>query len=476
MPLLVKDANGQIVQISTPDEISALTTAALAQVLAAITAQATALQAQPVSGSVAVSNLPGVQPISATSLPLSAGASTETKQDTGNTSLASILAKLTADPATQTTLAAVLAKLIAAPATEAKQDTGNTSLASILAKLTADPATQATLAAVLAKLIAAPATEAKQDTGNTSLASILAKLTADPATQATLAAVLSALQGKLAIGAADLTASGNITIINSVPAGVATAGSAVELVLADGACALSVQVTGSYTGALSLQGTIDGTAWITIGGTVFFNVNTGVAAATIASATQGIFQGECSGFAKVRLTALAAVTGTAAVTLRASKTASIVALDSTATVAFAAAQAVTQSGTWTAQIGNTPNTTPILNSGCPSTSATAACTVSAQAAIATPNLKASAGSVYGVSIYNPNAAVVYLQFYNTASAPTRGTSVVWWLAIPASGTLTIPPGASAIANFATGIGAACATTSTGATAPTTAPDVVVFYK
>ena len=39
------------------------------------------------------------------------------------TPLANILAKLSADPATQTTLAAILAKLIAAPATEAKQDT-----------------------------------------------------------------------------------------------------------------------------------------------------------------------------------------------------------------------------------------------------------------------------------------------------------------------------------------------------------------
>ncbi len=76
---------------------------------------------------------------------------TEAKQDTGNTSLATIAGK---DFATQTTLAALLAKVIAAPATEAKQDT-------LIAK---DFATQTTLAAVLAKLIAAPATEAKQDT------------------------------------------------------------------------------------------------------------------------------------------------------------------------------------------------------------------------------------------------------------------------------------------------------------------------
>lgn len=68
-------------------------------------------------------------------VPLPAGAATAAKQDTQITAEQAILAKLTADPATQTTLAAILAKLLTAPATEAKQDTGNTSLASILAKL-----------------------------------------------------------------------------------------------------------------------------------------------------------------------------------------------------------------------------------------------------------------------------------------------------------------------------------------------------
>lgn len=68
------------------------------------------------------------------------------------------------DFATQTTLASVLAKIIAAPATEAKQDTGNTSLGTIAGK---DFSTQTTLASVLAKIIAAPATEAKQDSQTT---------------------------------------------------------------------------------------------------------------------------------------------------------------------------------------------------------------------------------------------------------------------------------------------------------------------
>jgi hypothetical protein len=57
------------------------------------------------ASNVAVTNFPPNQAVSAVTLPLPAGAATET----GN--LAAILAKLTADPATQTTLAAVLAVL-----------------------------------------------------------------------------------------------------------------------------------------------------------------------------------------------------------------------------------------------------------------------------------------------------------------------------------------------------------------------------
>jgi hypothetical protein len=67
-----------------------------------------------------------------------------------------------------------------------------------------DFATQTTLAAVLTKIIAAPATEAKQDTAITALADILAKLSADPATQTTLANVLAALQGTLTVTNANL--------------------------------------------------------------------------------------------------------------------------------------------------------------------------------------------------------------------------------------------------------------------------------
>ena len=56
---------------------------------------------------------------------------------------AAVLAKLSNDPATQTTLADLLAKVIASPSTEGKQDTIITGLASILAKIIAAPATEA---------------------------------------------------------------------------------------------------------------------------------------------------------------------------------------------------------------------------------------------------------------------------------------------------------------------------------------------
>lgn len=72
--------------------------------------------------------------------------------------------------ATQATLASVLAKLSSDPATQ-------TTLAAVLAKLSADPATQTTLAAVLAKLTADPSTGAKQDTQATKLDTLHTDLT-----------------------------------------------------------------------------------------------------------------------------------------------------------------------------------------------------------------------------------------------------------------------------------------------------------
>jgi len=112
---------------------------------------------------------------------------------------------------------------------------------------------------------------------------------------------------------------GAITTQNLVPAGVATANSAVELDLGGNYNTVGIQVVGTYTGALSVQYTIDGTNWITVAGTVVGNaiedITVGTAAATIASAAQGIRRIRSAGMGKIRVTALAAVTGTANITL-----------------------------------------------------------------------------------------------------------------------------------------------------------------
>lgn len=109
--------------------------------------------------------------------------------------------------------------------------------------------------------------------------------------------------------------SGTITTQNLVPAGEATAGSAVEAFMY-GNDALCIQVTGTYTGALSLQVTLNGTTWVTVGGTPLLNLATAGYLATVTSALQGVFKADGAGFLKARLAALAAVTGTATVTMR----------------------------------------------------------------------------------------------------------------------------------------------------------------
>jgi hypothetical protein len=127
-------------------------------------------------------------------------------------------------------------------------------------------------------------------------------------------------------GPADLTASGNITTQNLNPnSGTATAGSTVSVTSLNGQTSASIQVSGAYTGALTAQMTTDGTNWIALG--FIQNVNTASNVANIASATDGIFQADLAGATAFRITALAAMTGTAVVTIRVTTGSSLFALD-----------------------------------------------------------------------------------------------------------------------------------------------------
>jgi hypothetical protein len=149
-------------------------------------------------------------------------------------------------------------------------------------------------------------------------------------------------------------ASGTITTQNLVPNGAATAGSAVEITL-NGTSTLAIQVTGTYTGALSIQVTNDNNRWETITASSILNALTGVAAATITSATIGVFQIDLSGFLKARVTGLAAMTGTATITLRAIASAALVTIDNplpTGTNSIGTATVAGQTAASAASTGN----------------------------------------------------------------------------------------------------------------------------
>lgn len=198
---------------------------------------------------------------------------------------------------------------------------------------------------------------------------------------------------------------GQITTQNLVPAGAATASSAVEYDV-ESFGTLTVQVFGTYTGALSLQVTLDGTNWITVGGTPFLNVNTGLYLATITSALQSIFKADVTGALKARITALAAVTGTANVTLQVSPATSIMGVNTALPAGAAALGSVTvASGT----------ITPITKTS-----------YSLPASLATTNpvsIKATPGSIFSMTLTNMSAATKWVKFYAKASAPTVGTDI-----------------------------------------------------
>lgn len=349
---------------------------------------------------------------------------------------------LPADPPTQTTLAALLAKVIAAPATEAKQDTGNTS------------------AAAVATGMGAPAdSAATTDAGTFSLLALFKRLLGKiPALgQATAAAsqpvVIASDQSAVAVKTADATATGNVTTQNLVPAGAATAGSAVEIAI-NGQSAVGVQVTGTYTGALTAQGTIDGTNWITIGGVPLQNVNTGAQSATITSATVGIFMLACGGFNKVRITGLAAMTGTAAVSLRAAAVSALVALgaalptgtNTLGAVNIAAAQTlatVTTVSTVSNVAAIAAGTNAIGDVGIQvRANATGAATPLSVLSPATPaatTCKAGAGRLLGISLTNTSASVRSVKFWNLliGSVTIGTTAALFEVDIPAGGVLQI---------------------------------------
>lgn len=120
------------------------------------------------------------------------------------------------------------------------------------------------------------------------------------------------------------TTTGSITTQNLNPTGAATANSAVT-VSAIGAATISVQVTGTYTGALSAQVSNDNANWITLTKTTtFVKSSDGSYSANIPSAGVDIWHLDSTAHKYFRISANAAVTGTASLTIYTSQEAAIV--------------------------------------------------------------------------------------------------------------------------------------------------------
>ena len=91
-------------------------------------------------------------------------------------------------------------------------------------------------------------------------------------------------------------------------------------------------------------------------------------------------------------------------------------------------------------------------------------------------VKASAGNLFGFSLQNNTAAVVFVEFWNVATGSvTLGTTTPTCVfAIPASSALTVPPGLMALLNSGTAISFAAVTAYNGST--TASVTGSIFFK
>lgn len=151
------------------------------------------------------------------------------------------------------------------------------------------------------------------------------------------AATPSFTEGNLVTSSVDL--SGNTRVVQSDLIVAATAITTTNLNLFSGAATANstvasgtlnavdtgtFQVTGTYTGVLVPQGTVDGTNWITL--TTVSPLNSVNVLSSLVSGQIGIFQIDIAGLRSWRVTASTTVTGTATVTLEATTGSGMMAL------------------------------------------------------------------------------------------------------------------------------------------------------
>lgn len=162
---------------------------------------------------------------------------------------------------------------------------------------------------------------------------------------------------------------------------------------------LTAHVQGTWSGTLSLQGSLDGVNFVTLSQALtWVNQATGAYSSTITA--NGIFQASITGIPYLRVTMTAYTSGTASVILQVSDGVALMGLDAP----------LPSGGNSIGSVTSSP--TPASNS-----SANLAATTNAT------SVKASSGGLYVLDVFNGTAATIYVKLFNKSSAPTVGTDL-----------------------------------------------------
>lgn len=215
----------------------------------------------------------------------------------------------------------------------------------------------------------------------------------------------------------------------SIAANATSSGSCVSL---GGADTFTVQLTGTWVGTVSIQVSRDGTNFVTLtGSNLVMNAATGAYVASGGMTANGVYQANIAGFAAARVITTAYTSGTV------TGNAAITAGGGLMAVAGTPAVTVT-SGSVTSSQPATPTTYSAVTTA--STNAV--------------SVKASAGTLYAVTLSNPTVTPVFYKLFNKASAPTLGTDVpLVTIPVPASSGVVQGFGVLGL-RFATGIASA----------------------
>jgi hypothetical protein len=224
----------------------------------------------------------------------------------------------------------------------------------------------------------------------------------------------------------------------------------------------SLEVTGTWSGTLTVQGSNDNATYTSA---LLFSTAAGSATMLNTITANGLYAIPLW-FRYLRVTMTSYISGTANGTLELYGTPR----------SLSSGVSASQSGTWTMQPGNTPNTSPWLVSLQPA--AAGGWSVSNQAALTNTAVavKASVGQSGGYGFYNPSAAIAYVQVFNTVSGSvTVGTTAPLY-SIPVPPTSAVNMEVSNGIAHSAAISVAATTTPTGSTAPGSALTGFLLYK